>query len=144
MRSMEDLVDRFERLPDWRERYKYLISLGEKLPPFDESDRTAENKVTGCMSQVWMVLHPDHEDTLDLRADSDAAIVRGLIAVLLRLYHGTTPEEAVQIDVDGAFARLGLDKHLSPNRRNGFYSMVLRVKELAVGLRVAAMRRDKE
>ena len=140
MIGYEELAANFDRLPDWRERYKYLVELGERLPPLAETDRVEANKVKGCMSQVWMVVDTSQFDALRLSADSDAAIVRGLIAVLLSLYQGATPAEAIQVDVDSAFQRLGLDQHLSPNRRNGFYSMVLKVKELAVGLSLAELR----
>jgi cysteine desulfuration protein SufE len=128
--NIKDLVDNFSACTDWEEKYAYLISLGGDLPPMDESLKTDTAKVKGCMSQVWMLLGWDREGRLTMLADSDAAIVRGLIAVLATLYTGRTKEEAARIDVEAEFAKLGLDQHLSPNRRNGFFSMVERVRDV--------------
>jgi cysteine desulfuration protein SufE len=128
--TIEELVDNFSACGDWEEKYAYLIDLGEALPPMDAALKTDTVKVRGCMSQVWMVLSWNPQGRLALLADSDAAIVRGLIAVLIALFNGKTREEAKNIDVEASFARLGLDEHLSPNRRNGFFSMVERVREL--------------
>jgi cysteine desulfuration protein SufE len=126
--SIEDLAENFNALDDWEDRYKYLIDLGNTLPPMDESLKTEAAKVRGCMSQVWMVLTWDNDGRLRLLADSDAQIVRGLIAVLSALFSGKTAEEAARIDVEKDFQRLGLDQHISPNRRNGFFSMVEAVR----------------
>jgi cysteine desulfuration protein SufE len=126
--SIEELAENFTALDDWEDRYKYLIDLGNTLPPMDESLKTEAVKVRGCMSQVWMVLSWDKEGKLKLLADSDAQIVRGLIAVLSALFSGKTAEEAAYIDVEKDFQRLGLDQHMSPNRRNGFFSMVEAVR----------------
>ncbi|TAL40074.1 MAG: SufE family protein [Alphaproteobacteria bacterium] len=126
--SIEDLAENFTALDDWEDRYKYLIDLGNTLPPMDESLKTEAVKVRGCMSQVWMVLGWDSDGRLTLLADSDAQIVRGLIAVLSALFSGKTAEEAARIDVEKDFQRLGLDQHISPNRRNGFFSMVEAVR----------------
>lgn len=126
--SIEDLAENFTALDDWEDRYKYLIDLGNTLPPMDESLKTEAVKVRGCMSQVWMVLSWDKDGRLNLLADSDAQIVRGLIAVLSTVFSGKTPAEAEVIDVEADFQRLGLDQHLSPNRRNGFFSMVEAVR----------------
>lgn len=125
--NIEELVDNFSACADWEDKYAYLIDLGGRLPPMDESLKTEATKVQGCMSQVWML--PGWRDgRLHLLADSDAAIVRGLIAVLLALFTGRTKEEAAAIDVAAAFEKLGLDQHLSPNRRNGFFAMVERIR----------------
>jgi cysteine desulfuration protein SufE len=126
--NIEDLVDNFKALDDWEDRYRYLISLGEALPPMEEGLKTESSKVRGCMSQVWMVLGWDASGRLTMLADSDAQIVKGLIAVLAAIFSGRTREEAKGLDVEEIFARLGLEGHLSPNRRNGFFSMVERVK----------------
>ncbi|MEZ0226258.1 MAG: SufE family protein [Alphaproteobacteria bacterium] len=126
--SIDDLADNFNALDDWEDRYKYLIDLGNTLPPMDESLKTDAIKVRGCMSQVWMLLSWDGEGKLKLLADSDAQIVRGLIAVLSAIFSGKTPAEAAGTDVEKAFQQLGLDQHLSPNRRNGFFSMVEAVR----------------
>lgn len=129
--TIDEIVDNFALFDDWEDRYRYLIDLGGKLPPMPESLKIEENKVRGCMSQVWMVLNWDASTRLTILADSDAQIVKGLIAVLLALYTGKTAEEAKNLNIEDIFSRLGLDQHLSPNRRNGFFSMVERVKTFA-------------
>lgn len=133
--SIEDLVDNFDALDDWEDRYKYLIGLGNELPPMDDSLKTEHSKVRGCMSQVWLVMGWDGQGRLTLLADSDAQIVKGLIAVLVAIFGGRTKAEIQTLDVDATFAQLGLDQHLSPNRRNGFFSMVETVKAFTSGLR---------
>ncbi|MDF1750935.1 MAG: SufE family protein [Alphaproteobacteria bacterium] len=130
-RTIDDLVEDFELFEDWEERYRYIVDLGKKLPPMPEEEKTEENKVRGCMSQVWMTCQPnDSTDptTLSFRADSDAFIVKGLIAILLELYSGRTPKEITELNATEALTRLGLESHLSPNRRNGFVAMVGRIK----------------
>jgi len=129
--TIDEVVDNFRLFEDWEERYRYLISLGEKLPPMEDVLKTDSTKVRGCMSQVWMRLRWDKEGRLEMSADSDAQIVRGLIAVLFVMFTGKTAAEINAMDVEGTFKKLGLDQHLSPNRRNGFFSMVERVKEFA-------------
>jgi cysteine desulfuration protein SufE len=126
--NIEELVDNFGFLEDWEDRYAYLIDLGTQLPAMDEGLKTEQSKVRGCMSQVWMILGWDKAERLTFTADSDAQIVRGLIAILRTIYAGRTAAEISEIDVEKTFTRLGLDQHLSPNRRNGFFSMVERVK----------------
>lgn len=133
--SIEDLVDNFDALDDWEDRYKYLIGLGNDLPLMDDSLKTEHSKVRGCMSQVWLVMGWDGQGRLTLLADSDAQIVKGLIAVLVAIFGGRTKEEIQALDVDATFAQMGLDQHLSPNRRNGFFSMVETVKAFTSGLR---------
>lgn len=133
--SIEDLVDNFDALDDWEDRYKYLIGLGNDLPVMDDSLKTEHSKVRGCMSQVWLVMGWDEGGRLTVIADSDAQIVKGLIAVLVAIFGGRTKEEIQALDVDATFAQLGLDQHLSPNRRNGFFSMVETVKAFTSGLR---------
>lgn len=127
--NIQELVDNFELFGDWEERYRYLIDLGTRLPPMEDALKTEGAKVRGCMSQVWMVLGWDAEGKLTFLADSDAQIVRGLVAVLAVLFAGKTRAEIRQIDVDKTFAALGLDQHLSPNRRNGFFSMVENIRK---------------
>jgi cysteine desulfuration protein SufE len=131
--ELEELAETFEMLGDWEERYRYLIELGRKLPELPQSDHSEANKVRGCMSQVWMTAQAEPGPPLKLRfaGDSDAHIVKGLIAVLFMLYSGRTPRQILDTDVGEAFGRLGLESHLSMNRRNGFYSMVERIKHLA-------------
>jgi cysteine desulfuration protein SufE len=130
--DLDELVDNFELLDDWSERYRYIIELGRRLPPMDDALKTAESKVDGCMSQVWLVGRREADTgALQFVADSDAHIVRGLIAILLVLFSGKSAEEILAIDPAVMFTRLGLDTHLSPGRSNGLMSMVRRVKTLA-------------
>ena len=135
--SFAELKENFGLFDDWEDRYRYLIDLGRKLPPFPDAEKTEANKVRGCMSQVWMVPgHPAHDGRPDLgrfafAADSDAPIVKGLIAVLGILYSGKTPAEIAATDAEAAFGALGLDQHLSPSRRNGLVSMVEKIRTYA-------------
>ncbi|MHB1205513.1 MAG: SufE family protein [Rhodospirillaceae bacterium] len=131
--TFAELAENFALFDDWEDRYRYLIDLGRKLPPFPESQKTEVNKVRGCMSQVWMVPgHPPGDTSrFAFAADSDAHIVKGLIAVLGVLFSGQTPEAIGAIDPEGAFRVLGLDQHLSPTRRNGVVAMVARIKAAA-------------
>ncbi|MCC2656543.1 MAG: SufE family protein [Panacagrimonas sp.] len=131
--DIDDLADTFELLGDWEERYRYLIDLGRKLPPMPMEEHDDAHKVRGCMSQVWLshMRRDGPPVTLEFLGDSDAHIVKGLIAVLLGLTSGRTPREIVDMDLGAAFTRLGLESHISMNRRNGFYSMVERIKQLA-------------
>ena len=126
--SPDDLVERFEFFDEWQERYAYIIDLGRKLEPMDAALKTEQSKVQGCLSQVWMVCQPRPDGTLHFVADSDSAIVRGLIYLLLALYSDRTPADMLTVDIDSVFGRIGLSQHLSPNRRNGFYSMVGRIR----------------
>lgn len=131
--DIDELAETFELLGDWEERYRYLIEMGRKLPPMAMEEHDDAHKVRGCMSQVWLA-HTRHEGsppTLEFRGDSDAHIVKGLIAVLLGLTSGRSAREIVDMDLGAAFTRLGLETHISMNRRNGFYSMVERIKQLA-------------
>jgi cysteine desulfuration protein SufE len=131
--NVDELVESFGMLGEWEERYRYLIDLGRKLPPLPEGERTEANKVRGCMSQVWLAstLVPGPPARLELRGDSDAHIVKGLIALLFKLYAGRTPREILALDAKSVFERLGLENHITMNRRNGFYSMVERIRVLA-------------
>jgi cysteine desulfuration protein SufE len=131
--NIKELVDNFSLFEDWEDRYRYLISLGASLPPMEEDLKTESSLVKGCMSQVWMVLGWDEHGRIILLADSDAQIVKGLIAVLSVLFAGKTKAEAEKTHVTVEFAALGLDQHLSPNRRNGFFAMVERVSAFIAG-----------
>ena len=132
-----DLIESFEMFDEWEDRYRFLIDLGKELPPFPDEERTDENKVHGCQSNVWMIASPHEaggQTTIDFLADSDAHIVRGLIAILTRLYSGRTANEIMNFDVEGFFRNLGLDQHLSMGRRNGLSGMVARIRTLATQL----------
>jgi cysteine desulfuration protein SufE len=130
---IEQLVDDFSLFDDWEGRYRYLIDLGRGLPPMDDSLKTDETLVRGCTSRVWMVAETIDAGRIHFTADSDAHIVRGLIALLLAVYQDKTPAEIGGVDIIEAFKRIGLEEHLSPSRRNGFYAMVERVRALATG-----------
>lgn len=130
MTGFDDIVADFAFLDDWDDRYKYLIDLGRALPPYPEGRRDDAHKVKGCASQVW--LDPRKVDgRLEFRADSDAHIVKGLVAVLLSLYSGKTPTEIIAVDADAALAPLDLAAHLTPQRSNGLHAMVARIRAIA-------------
>lgn len=119
-------------LDDWEDRYRYLIELGRELPSFPEDQRTEDNKVQGCASQVWLVTNLRHDvagtpSVLELQGDSDAHIVRGLVAVVFAIFQGKSPSDILRIDAKSVFAELGLKQHLTPQRSNGFFSMVERI-----------------
>jgi cysteine desulfuration protein SufE len=126
--ALDDLAAEFDLLGDWEERYHYVIDLGRTLAPLSDAERSDANKVRGCASQVWLVTEPQGDGTLQFRGDSDAVIVRGLIAVLLRLYSGRAPAEILGFDAKAAFAKLGLSSHLSTQRANGLASMAERIR----------------
>jgi cysteine desulfuration protein SufE len=126
--ELEDLVAEFEMLGDWEERYRHVIDLGRGLEPVTEAERSDANKVRGCASQVWLVTERTADGRVSFRGDSDAHIVRGLIAILLRLYAGRTPAEILGFDARSAFAALGLSGALSTQRSNGLFSMVERIR----------------
>jgi len=126
--TIAELADEFEVLGDWEERYRYVIDLGRDLAPLAEVERSDANKVRGCASQVWLVTRAGEDGRLWYRGDSDAHIVRGLIAILLRLYSGRPPAEILAFDAKAALSRLGLTEALSQQRSNGLFSMVERIR----------------
>jgi cysteine desulfuration protein SufE len=130
--TLDDIRADFALLDDWEDRYRYVIELGRTLPAFDAAQRTPENKVRGCVSQVWLATRwPDGSGgapVLDMQGDSDAHIVRGLIAILLALYAGRTAEEVLSVDARAIFRDLGLSDHLTAQRSNGLNSMVERIR----------------
>jgi cysteine desulfuration protein SufE len=129
--ALAELTDEFEVLGDWEERYRYVIDLGRDLAPLTEAERSDANKVRGCASQVWLVREADEAGLLRFRGDSDAHIVRGLIAILLRLYSGRSAREILAFDAPAAFKALGLTGALSQQRANGLASMVDRIRREA-------------
>lgn len=131
--ELQDLVDTFEFLDDWEDRYRLLIDMGRELPEFPDEARTEDNRVDGCTSNVWLITDVEDGDPprLHFRADSDAFIVKGLVAILLKAYSGRTPQEIQDTDIEGLFDQLGLGKQLTPNRRDGFFAMVRRIHGLA-------------
>ncbi len=131
--TIDELLETFDSLEDWEERCDYLIDLGFELPELPAEYKTEENRVHGCQSIVWLVAEVKTNDSpiIELMADSDAFIVKGLIAVLMTLFCGRSPDEILSTDVDTIFRRIGLDRHLSSSRRNGLYSMVKRIRGIA-------------
>ena len=129
--GMDELVENFELLGDWESRFAYLIDLGKALPPMDETDKCEDNRVHGCQAQVWMKFDPEAEGKITISADSDAFIVKGLIAVLLLIYSGKSAREILNTDGSAVLSKLQLAEHLSPTRKNGLFHMVQRIRELA-------------
>lgn len=147
--TLDELVEEFEFLGDWDDQCDFLIDLGFELPKLPETAKTAENFVHGCQSNVWLVAEvkpnepsdggsesgaepASNEDvSIEFIANSDAVIVNGLIAVLMIVFNGRTPREILATDVQAVFTKLGLERHLSPQRRNGLYGMVERIRQIA-------------
>ena len=128
--NFEDLVDTFEFLEDWEDRYRHVIDMGKAMPPLEDALKVPATKVDGCASQVWLV--PQTKDgVFSFRGESDAMIVRGLIAVLLALYNDQPIEDVKKIDAAAELARLGLNDHLSAQRSNGLRAMVERIRQTA-------------
>ncbi len=129
LEAQQQLIEEFSYFDNWMDRYQYLIDLGRRLPEFSESDMTDANKIKGCQAQVWFVASKE-EDRLKFRAISDAAIVSGLIALLLRIYSGRRPQEILDTPADFV-AALELEQHLSPTRSNGLSSMLQAIRTFA-------------
>ena len=132
--TIDRIMQNFDILTDWEDRYRYIIELGRKLPSFDEKYKVDTNLVQGCVSRVWLVtdVRDGEPPVIEFRADSDAQIVKGLVAILLSLYSGKTAREILTADIRSIFQKLELARHLSINRANGFASMVKRIHELAL------------
>jgi len=131
MADIEEIIDNFAALDDWDDRYRYLIELGRELPPLSEAAHNDVNKVQGCASQVWLdtTVRPNGAGgpVLTFEGDSDAHIVRGLIAILFAIYSGKTARDILVTDAIRLFENMGLREHLTPQRSNGFRSMVERI-----------------
>ena len=133
--EIDELIENFEMLDDWEERYRYLIDLGEKLPSLEDKFKTDEWLVRGCQSQVWLI--PEIKDgKITFKGTSDAIIVRGIMAVVFIIYANKSAKEIKEIEVENIFAKLGLGEHLSPSRRNGLVSMVEKIRFYAENIRV--------
>jgi len=132
MTDIDEIRDNFALLEEWDDRYRYVIELGRTLEPMPDAEHSAENKVQGCVSQVWLSKKIDRgngkEPVLKYRGDSDAHIVRGLIAILLTLYSGRTPKEILSTDAIDVFDEFGFRDHLTPQRSNGLRAMVERIR----------------
>ena len=130
--TIDEIRDNFALLDDWDDRYRYVIELGRTLDPMPEAEHSQANKVQGCASQVWLAKQLDrgdgHEPVLNYLGDSDAHIVRGLIAILLTLYSGHTPQQILATDAIAVFDEFGFREHLTPQRSNGLRAMVERIR----------------
>jgi cysteine desulfuration protein SufE len=131
--TIDELYEEFEELGDWEDQCDYLIDLGFDLPKLPETAMCHENKVHGCQSNVWLIaqVSKDKPATINILANSDAIIVNGLIAVLLAMYSGKTADEILAIKPREVFGRLGLERHLSVQRRNGLFGMVEKIRDIA-------------
>ncbi len=124
--TQQAIVEDFQYLDDWTERYQYLIQMGRELPPFPEDQQVEANRLHGCQAKVWFLVEK-RQGRLFFQATSDAAIVSGLIALLLKVYSGRTPDE-IQTATPAFIEEIGLAQHLSPNRTNGLYNMLARIQ----------------
>ncbi|GHB19653.1 cysteine desufuration protein SufE [Pseudovibrio japonicus] len=131
--AIADILEGFEFLEDWEDRYRYVIELGRELEPLTDDERSEENRVHGCVSQVWLSKSirkdSDKGPILYYKGDSDAHIVRGLVAIVLAQYSGVSAQEILETDIEGIFNKIGLKEHLTPQRSNGLSSMVQRIKD---------------
>lgn len=129
--TIDEILDTFEFLDDWEDRYRTIIDLGKQLLPLSPEEMTEAFKVRGCQSQVWLVPTTEAEGRIHFRGDSDAHIVKGLVALMIILFSGKTASEILDIDARAVLDQLGLSAHLSPMRANGLFSMVERIKDIA-------------
>ncbi|MFQ0830289.1 cysteine desulfuration protein SufE [Serratia fonticola] len=130
----DKLVRNFSRCLNWEEKYLYVIELGSQLPPLDESERQAANLISGCQSQVWIVMSNNAQGQVEFHGDSDAAIVKGLLAVVFIVYHQLTPQQILELDVRPFFSELALSQHLTPSRSQGLEAMIRAIRSKAAQL----------
>jgi cysteine desulfuration protein SufE len=138
--AFEEIAETFEFLDDWEDRYRHVIDMGKAMEPLDEALRVPATKVDGCASQVWLVPEIEGsgpEAVVHFRGDSDAMIVRGLIAILIALYDGLSAREALAVDAQAELGRLGLHDHLSSQRSNGLRAMIQRVRDVSAAASAA-------
>lgn len=135
--TIEELADNFALFDEWEDKYAYIVDLGRRMDALPDAEKSPETKVTGCMSQVWIKpeVTDDAPARLRFRGDSDAHIVKGLIAILLKIYSDRTAEEIMSVDPREMMARLELESHISPNRRNGLVSMIETIRGYASRLK---------
>jgi cysteine desulfuration protein SufE len=132
--EIDELLQTFDLFDDWEDRYRYIIELGDELEHLPAEHKIEANRVQGCQSSVWLISEVEPTSPrpmIDLTADSDSQIVRGLIAILMKVYSHRTPEEILAFDIEGLFEKIGLKNHLSRSRSNGFFSMVNRIRAIA-------------
>lgn len=131
----EKLLRNFSRCANWEEKYLYIIELGQRLPLLDDEAHNPQNSISGCQSQVWIVMHPREDGVIELAGDSDAAIVKGLIAVVFSLYQQMTAQDIVAFDVRPWFEKMSLTQHLTPSRSQGLEAMIRAIRTKAASLR---------
>lgn len=128
--TQNEIIEEFEGLSDWMDRYAYIIELGNQLPPYPENEKTPANLIEGCQSRVWIAAHRQENGHIHFDADSDALIVKGIVSLLMRVLNDRTPDEI--LDADLYFIdRIGLSEHLSPTRSNGLVAMVRQIRDYA-------------
>lgn len=130
----DKLVRNFSRCLNWEEKYLYVIELGSQLPPLDERERQAANLISGCQSQVWIVMSNNAQGQVEFHGDSDAAIVKGLLAVVFIVYHKLTPQQILDLDIRPFFSELALSQHLTPSRSQGLEAMIRAIRSKAAQL----------
>lgn len=129
--TQDEIIEEFEGLDDWMDRYAYIIDLGNTLPEYPESEKTSKNLIEGCQSRVWIDAHLTPEGRIHFQADSDALIVKGIVALLMRVLNDRTPDEILGADLY-FIDKIGLSEHLSPTRSNGLVAMVRQIKDYAL------------
>ncbi len=134
---LDEILETFDMLEDWEDRFEYLLDLGKRLPELPEPERTEASRVHGCQAQVWLVLEAGGDGRVHIRAASDAHIVNGLLTIVLAIFEGKLPGEVLATDAEAVFHTLGLDEHLSGTRRNGLAAVIARVRALAHELEAA-------
>lgn len=134
-KAQNEIIEEFEGLDDWMDRYAYIIELGHGLPEFPESEKTPSNLIEGCQSRVWIEAKKENDGTIAFRADSDAMIVKGIVALLMRVYNHRTPSEIIGSKLFFPEA-IGLSEHLSPTRSNGLVAMVRQIRDYAVAFKM--------
>ena len=139
--TQDEIIEEFEGLTDWMDRYAYIIDLGNTLPEYPESEKTPANLIEGCQSRVWIDAKLDAEGRIDFRADSDALIVKGIVALLLRVLSGHSPKEILDADLY-FIERIGLKEHLSPTRSNGLVAMVRQMRNYAKAFLLLQQKQD--
>lgn len=128
--TQNEIIEEFEGMPDWMDRYAYIIDMGNTLPDFPESEKKPENLIEGCQSRVWIDAKKNEDGTIDFQADSDALIVKGIVALLMRVLNNRTPQEILDADLY-FIEKIGLRDHLSPTRSNGLVAMVRQIRDYA-------------
>ncbi len=133
--TQDEIIDEFGGLTDWMDRYAYIIDLGNTLPEFPEAEKTPQNLIEGCQSRVWITAHRNDDGTIHFQADSDAMIVKGIVALLMRVLNNHTPDEILNADLY-FIDKIGLKEHLSPTRSNGLVAMVKQIHNYALAFKM--------